>query len=161
MTITLRTATVADTPSLLAIYAPYVEKTAITFEYTVPNPEDFSRRITRTLARYPYLVAEQGGAIIGYAYASAFKERAAYDWAVEVSIYVAEDTRGAGVGTLLYDGLEQALFRQNVTNVNACISYPNPGSISFHEKRGYKTVGHFSKCGYKLGTWWDMVWMEK
>lgn len=159
--LSVRTASVSDAPALLAIYAPYVEKTAITFEYAVPTLEDFSGRISRTLARYPYLVAQRDGVIIGYAYASAFKERAAYDWAVETSIYVSEEARGTGAGTVLYHALEQALSMQNVINVNACISYPNPGSISFHEKLGYKTVGHFSQCGYKLGTWWDMIWMEK
>lgn len=159
--VTVRTAEISDAPALLSIYAPYVEKTAITFEYTVPSEEEFSRRIARTLERYPYLVAERDGLPIGYAYASAFKERAAYDWAVETSIYVAEDLRGSGAGTVLYEALEHILEQQNVINVNACISYPNPGSISFHEKRGYKTVGHFTECGYKLNRWWDMVWMEK
>ena len=89
------------------------------------------------------------------------RERAAYDWAVETSIYVSEGARRTGAGSLLYEALEDYLKRQNVINVNACIAYPNPGSIAFHEKYGYRTVGHFTKCGYKLGQWWDMVWMEK
>ena len=158
---TIRTASVSDAPALLSIYAPYVEKTAVTFEYTVPSPEEFQTRIAHTLDRYPYLVAERNREIIGYAYASAFKERAAYDWAVETSVYVSEDARRTGAGSILYKALENYLKRQNVINVNACIAYPNPGSIAFHEKHGYRIVGHFTKCGYKLGQWWDMVWMEK
>ena len=98
---------------------------------------------------------------MGYAYASAFHPRAAYDWSAEVSIYVSEDARGSGIGTRLYAALEVILKQQNIVNVNACIAFPNPGSISFHEKLGYRTVGHFTKCGYKLGRWWDMIWMEK
>lgn len=159
--ITLRMAEEADAKALLSIYAPYVEKTAITFEYQVPTVQEFKNRITATLKRYPYLAALQHGRIIGYAYASAFKERAAYDWAVETSVYVSEEACRAGAGTILYEGLESILRRQHVINVNACIAYPNPGSIAFHEKLGYRTVGRFTKCGYKLGAWWDMVWMEK
>lgn len=159
--VTIRMAQEADAEALLAIYAPYVEKTAITFEYEVPTVQEFKNRIASTLKRYPYLAAIRDGRILGYAYASEFKERAAYDWAVETSIYVSEDTRRTGAGSILYEALENYLKRQNVINVNACIAYPNPDSIAFHEKYGYRTVGHFTKCGYKLGQWRDMVWMEK
>lgn len=159
--ITLRMAEESDAAALLSIYAPYVENTAITFEYEVPTLEEFQSRIASTLKRYPYLAAVREGRIIGYAYASPFKERAAYDWAVETSIYVSGEARRTGAGTCLYEALEALLKRQNVINVNACIAYPNPGSIAFHEKLGYGTAGHFTQCGYKLGKWWDMVWMEK
>lgn len=154
--VTIRMAEEADAAALLSIYAPYVEKTAITFEYEVPTVQEFKNRITSTLKRYPYLAAIRDGRIIGYAYASQFKERAAYDWAVETSVYVSGDARRTGAGSLLYEALENYLRRQNVINVNACIAYPNPGSITFHEKYGYHTVGHFTKCGYKLGQWW--IW---
>lgn len=159
--LTIRMAAKEDAPALLAVYAPYVENTAISFEYQVPTCEEFTQRITDTLKGYPYLAALQDGVIIGYAYASPFNRRAAYNWAAEVSIYVAEAARGTGVGSRLYETLESILRKQQVLNVNACITYPNPGSISFHEKMGYKTAGHFTKCGYKLGVWWDMIWMEK
>ena len=159
--LTIRTASVSDAPALLSIYAPYVEKTAITFEYTVPTPEDFRERIARTLDRYPYLAAECSGTVMGYAYASAFKERAAYDWSVETSIYVRQDLHRGGIGKALYLALEEALKRQHIINVNACIAYPNPESIAFHEHLGYKTVAHFTQCGYKQGHWYDMIWMEK
>ena len=110
-----------------------MEKTAITFEYKVPTVREFKNRIASTLKRYPYLAAVRDGRILGYAYASEFKERAAYDWAVETSVYVSEDARRTGAGSILYKALENYLKRQNVINVNACIAYPNPGSIAFHE----------------------------
>lgn len=159
--IRIRLATPEDAAALLRIYAPYILETAITFEYDVPSVEEFARRISNTLTRYPYLAAEADGRLAGYAYASAFKSRAAYDWAVETSIYVDRDCRGRGVGTRLYSALEDLLRRQNIVNSNACITYPNPASIRFREKLGYRTVAHFTKCGYKLGSWHDMIWMEK
>lgn len=159
--IQLRMVTKADAKALLAIYRPYVEHTNITFEYEVPSEEEFERRIEQTLEKYPYLVAVCEDNIVGYAYASAFKSRAAYDWCVEASIYVDEKARGLGVGQKLYGKLEELLKKQHIINVNACIAYPNPKSIAFHEKQGYRKVAHFSKCGYKLGKWVDMIWMEK
>ena len=105
--------------------------------------------------------AEKNGVPIGYAYASAFKGRAAYDWSVETSIYVSQNLRSSGVGSLLYQKLEKYLTAQHICNVCACITYPNPPSISFHEKLGYKTVAHFHASGFKQGEWHDMIWMEK
>lgn len=157
----IRIATLADAETLLAIYAPYVENTVITFEYEVPTVEEFRSRIESTLSRYPYLVAEKDGQICGYAYASAFKARAAYNWSAETSIYIARDTHHMGVGTALYKALESYLSRQNVCNLCACIAYPNPTSESFHERLGYRPVAHFHKSGYKNGQWIDMIWMEK
>ncbi|WP_373485582.1 GNAT family N-acetyltransferase [Acetobacterium malicum] len=159
--ITIRIAKAADIEEILAIYAPYVKETAITFEYTVPTLEEFRERMTKTLMKYPYLVAMQEAEILGYAYASEFKNRAAYDWAVETTIYVKQDSRKSGVGKKLYQALEEVLKQQNICNLYACIAYPNPGSIGFHEHLGYQTIGHFSKCGYKFETWYDMIWMEK
>jgi phosphinothricin acetyltransferase len=159
--ITIRIAKEADIEEILAIYAPYVRETAITFEYTVPTLEEFRERMRKTLTKYPYLVAVQEAEILGYAYASEFKNRAAYDWAVETTIYVKQDSRKSGVGKKLYQALEEVLKRQNICNLYACIAYPNPGSIGFHEHLGYQTIGHFSKCGYKFETWYDMIWMEK
>lgn len=159
--ITIRMAIESDTEKILDIYAPYVRDTAITFEYTVPSVAEFRKRMKKTLGKYPYLVAVQKEEILGYAYASEFKSRAAYDWAVETTIYVKQETRKNGVGKKLYLALEEILKRQNISNLYACIAYPNPGSIGFHEHLGYQTIGHFSKCGYKLETWYDMIWMEK
>ncbi len=157
----IRAAKAEDAAHLLDIYTPYVQNTAITFEYEVPSVEEFRNRMVHTMEKYPYLLLQQGEEIHGYAYASAFKGRSAYDWAVETSIYVKEGAHGKGIGKKLYAALEEILAAQHIINVNACIAYPNPESISFHEKYGYKTVAHFTKCGYKLGKWYDMIWMEK
>ena len=157
----IRTATPADALQLLNIYAPYVENTSITFEYEVPSVESFADRIRHTVEKYPYLVAEENNIILGYAYASAFKERAAYDWSVETSIYIREAMGHKGIGTALYKALEKALALQNICNLCACIAYPNPASVSFHESFGYKTVAHFHASGFKQDAWSDMIWMEK
>jgi phosphinothricin acetyltransferase len=159
--LSIRLATEQDASEILAIYAPYVTGTAITFEYEVPSLEEFTRRIQRTLLRYPYLVACSGDSIVGYAYASPFHKRPAYSWAAETSIYVSMESRGRGIGHTLYALLEKMLQKQNILNLNACIAYPNPASIAFHEHLGYQTVAHFHNCGYKMGHWYDMVWMEK
>lgn len=165
----IRIAAEEDAESLLRIYAWYVENTAITFEYAVPSLEEFRSRIRHTLERYPYLVEENDdGEITGYVYAGAFKERAAYDWAVETSIYVARDTRRSGSGRRLYAALEKALLLQGICNAEACIAAPRGedpfltmDSIRFHEHLGYRMVGQFEKCAYKFGRWYDMVWMER
>ncbi len=157
----IRIAEAADAAHLLAIYAPYVEHTAISFEYETPSEEEFRNRIEKTLRSYPYLVGEAKGTIVGYAYASAFKERKAYQWAVETSIYLKEGEHAKGYGRQLYEALEAYLKMQNVLNLNACIVYPHPESVAFHERLGYRLIGHFTKCGYKFGKWYDMIWMEK
>lgn len=157
----IRMATVEDTKEILLIYKPYVENTFISFEHKVPSEQEFRERIKQTLQKYPYLVAVHNNEILGYTYASPFKARAAYDWTVETSIYVREDKRGLGIGHQLYETLEKLLIKQNIVTANACIAYPNDSSINFHESLGYKKVAHFTKCGYKLGQWVDMIWMEK
>lgn len=167
-TITIRTAALDDAAALLAIYAPYVEQTAITFEYEVPSLEEFRGRIAHTLRRYPYLVAEENGEILGYAYTGPFGERAAYSWAVETSIYLRQDIRGKGLGKRLYQALEDVSRAQHVQSLYACIAYPDAddahlsgNSVAFHAHLGYTTVGRFPHCGYKFGTWYNMTWMEK
>ena len=164
----IRTASPDDAAALLAIYAPYVRETAITFEYEVPSTEEFARRITHTLEKYPYLVAEKDHTLLGYAYAGSFHERAAYDWAVETSIYVDQNLKHSGIGGLLHDALENALKKQGILNMNACIARPiqegrylNDDSIRFHDNMGFTEVGHFHNSGYKFGQWFDMIWMEK
>lgn len=164
----IRMATKEDAKGILEIYAPYVTDTAITFEYDVPSVEEFAERICLITKKYPFIIAIKNNHMIGYAYASAFKERAAYDWALETTVYVRRDARGKGIGKKLYLALEEILKRQNILNLNACIAYIpkedahlSNASIYFHEYLGYKKVGHFEKCGYKFGTWYDMIWMEK
>lgn len=164
----IRFATPDDAPELLSIYAPYVEKTAITFETSVPTLEEFTARIERTLARYPYLVAERAGRIVGYAYVGPFKTRAAYDWSVETSVYVRSDARRTGAGRTLYGELERVLQAQGILNLNACIAYAEhddeyltKDSVRFHERLGYTFVGEFHNCAQKFGRWYNVVWMEK
>lgn len=166
--ITIRSATPADAEALVAIYAPYVRDTAISYELTPPTPEEFAGRIERTLERYPYLVAERDGAIVGYAYAGPFKPRAAYAASVELSVYVDGTSRGQGVGRTLYDALQHKLATEGVTNFYACIAYPpvedeylTYASVRFHERMGFEIAGHFHGCARKFDRLYDMVWMEK
>lgn len=166
--IEIREAKEADAAGLLAIYTPYVEHTAITFEYEVPTLEEFTDRIRQTKTKYPYLVAKQDGKVLGYAYAGQFHAREAYAWAVETSIYVDESCKHTGIGGKLHAALEKALKEQGFLNMNACIAYaPKEGeyltnnSVEFHAHLGYRMVGQFYQCGYKFGRWYDMVWMEK
>ena len=165
----IRCATPADAEALLGIYAPYVEKTAITFEYDVPTHEEFAARVVRTLEEYPYLVAEgEGGRILGYAYAGRLKARRAFDWAVETSIYLAGDARGRGIGRALHDALAGELACMGVTNLYALIAatedegdpHLDDGSIRFHERMGYREAGRLRACGHKFGRWYDLVFME-
>jgi len=164
----IRTATPDDAKELVAIYDYYVKETAITFEYETPSVEEFRGRIEKVLRKYPYIVIERGKDILGYAYASTFKDRDAYNRSVELSIYIQKDVRRAGLGRMLYDELERRLKAQGILNLYACIGYPDEedehltlDSVKFHEKLGYSMIGKFNKCGYKFGTWYSMVWMEK
>lgn len=158
----LRLATPSDASEILAVYAPYITNTPITFEEEVPALADFTNRIKSIAAVYPYIVAEEApGVIRGFAYASPHMLRAAYRWNVETSVYVASEARGRGLGRKLYTALIAILRLQNVENLYACITYPNPESISFHQAMGFAEVGHFPKCGYKAGAWHDIVWLER
>ena len=166
--IRIRPAKPEDAEKLLAIYAPYVEQTAITFEYEVPTVEEFRERIHNTLKKYPYLVAEQGREPVGYAYVGPFHDRPAYDWAVETSIYVDQNKKRMGIGKKLHEALEEELRNRGFLNMNACIAYPvqedeylTRNSVEFHAHLGYRMVGQFHQCGYKFHRWYDMVWMEK
>ena len=166
--VAIRMATPADAAGLLAIYAPYVERTAVSFEWTVPDEETFRARIASTLAHYPYLVAEADGVPVGYAYAGVFKPRAAYRHCVETSVYVRGDCHGRGVGRALYAELERRLGAQGIRNLNACIAwtdvpdeYLTHASPDFHARLGFVRVAHFHRCGLKFGRWYDMIWMEK
>ena len=164
----IRPAELRDVPAMLAVYAPYVETTAVSFEYAVPSEEEFRARLERVQSFYPWIVAEQQGRVLGYAYASRFHPRAAYDWSVEVSIYLERGERGRGLGRRLYETLEKCLRAQGVLTAYSCIAHaPTPdeyldhASIRFHERTGYSRTGTFPACGYKFGRWYGMIWMEK
>lgn len=166
--ITVRNAKLSDAQRILEIYAYYVEKTAITFEYTVPTLSEFQSRMKKTMEKYPYLVLLEDGVIKGYAYAGAFVGRAAYDWSCEMTIYLDCSAKKRGFGKMLYAALEDKLKKMGILNLYACIGYPkaedeylNKNSAQFHEHLGFTTVGTFQNCGYKFGRWYDMIWMEK
>lgn len=173
--ISIRNATKADAKAIQAIYAPYVERTAISFEYEVPTVEEMAQRMEVVQKEFPWLVAEENERVVGYIYAHAFHERAAFQWAVETSIYVKWDEKRKGIGRKLHDALETALKQQGILNLNACIAfvpdnnkgqgatdpYLNLDSVRFHEQMGYIRAAHFHQCGKKFGHWYDMIWMEK
>ena len=164
----IRDAVPEDASALLEIYSYYVLETAITFEYEVPSVQEFAERISHIRERYPYLVMVEDGRIIGYAYAGTFKDRAAYDWACEMTIYMARDLCHAGYGRQLYEALEKELADMGIRNLYACIGYPEiedeyltGNSAEFHAHLGYQQVGLFRNCGYKFDRWYHMIWMEK
>ena len=165
---TIRSARVEDAADLLAIYAPYVENTAISFEYEAPSVEAFRERIGRTLEKYPYLVAEKEGKILGYAYAGAFHPRAAYRWNAELSIYLTPETQGLGLGRRLYEELENLLRDMGIIDLYAIVASPERPdeylthqSEGFHKHLGFETVAKLEHCGYKFGRWYHVLWMKK
>lgn len=157
----IRFATVEDLPQILAIYAPYVEKTAISFEYTVPTMEVFTARFEHYTAQYPWLVWEEQGEILGYAYGSAPFERAAFSWCAESSIYLRADQRGKGIGKKLQLALEALVQMQGYQILYALVTTDNPASIAFHKALGFTHLAEFPGCGWKLGSWHGLVWLEK
>lgn len=157
----IRIAKEEDMERALQIYSYYVEHTVVSFEYAVPSLEEFKERYRNIIKKFPYLVVEMDGEIVGYAYANTMKSRAAYNWGVETTIYLDKERCRNGIGSALYLELEKYLARQHILNLYACISYPYPMSVLFHEKLGYQKIGHFRNCGYKFNKWHDMIWMEK
>jgi phosphinothricin acetyltransferase len=157
----IRMATPADIPQILDIYAPYVENTAISFEYTVPTHEAFTQRFAGITRQFAWLVWEQNGQILGYAYGSLPFERAAYQWCAEASIYLRPAAQGKGIGKALYAVLEELLILQGYKTVYAIITTANIDSRKFHEKVGYRFTAQMPDCGFKLGRWHGTVWMEK
>ena len=157
----LRIATPADIPAILEIYGPYVLDSTATFEYTVPTQEEFTRRFTTITAQYPWLVWEEEGTILGYAYASAPYTRAAYSWCAEPSIYLRPDAKGRRIGTKLYTALEAILARQGYQVLYALVTEENRESIAFHEKLSYEKRAFFPDCGWKFNRWLGVFWMEK
>lgn len=156
--ITFRMADVSDAEELLSIYKPYVTDTAITFEYEVPSVEEFKNRIKETLEGYPYIVCEYKDKIVGYAYAHRYGERAAFQWDVELSIYLDMNYKSLGIGKILYNKVIEILKLQNVQNIYACITSANDKSIKFHEKMGFEFIGIFKDTGYKFDKWYDITW---
>ena len=157
----IRIATEADVPAMLAIYAPYIENTTITFEYHVPSEEEFRTRFRDITAQFPWLVWEEEGKVLGYAYGSAPFARDAYRWCAEDSIYLSPEAQGRGIGTRLCTALEKVLFYQGYRRIYALITAENKASVTFHEKLGYVKRGDFPDAGYKFGRWIGVIWMDK
>ncbi len=169
-TFRFRIAAPDDAPALVNIYAPYVEQTAISFEYDVPSVDEFRRRMADVSQKYPYLVAEdENGQLLGYAYTHTFIAREAYDHCAESTIYLAPDAHRHGLGKRFYRTLEELSLAQNIYNLYACIGEPQgagdeyltDNSIRFHEHLGFRRIGVFTRSGYKFGRWYHMSWAEK
>ena len=157
----IRTVQLSDAEAILKVYAPFITDTCISFEYVVPSVEEFSQRIASISAEYPYIVLEEDGEIVGYAYSHRYLERVAYSWDVEVTIYLAPKVQGKGLGVILYDALEKLMALQNIKNLYSCITGDNVHSIEMHRSMGYELIGTFPKAGFKHDRWLDVVWMAK
>jgi L-amino acid N-acyltransferase YncA len=149
-----------DAAACAAIYAPYVEQTAISFEARPPDALEMEARIARYVTTHPWLVVEEGGEVVGYAYACRHMERAAYRWAADVSVYVASNRRGEGLGRSLYERLFVHLRRQNFQLACAGITLPNDASVGLHEALGFERVGISPRIGWKAGSWHDVSWWQ-
>jgi L-amino acid N-acyltransferase YncA len=156
----IRLATPSDAVAILAIYAPYIRNTSLTFETGVPAVADFANRIRSYLENWPWLVYERNGQVVGYAYASQYRERIAYQWSVECSAYVHDDHLRSGVARTLYTALFALLKAQGFTNVYAVINLPNDRSVAFHENMGFKYFATYENVGYKLGQWKNVGWWQ-
>ena len=157
----IRIATEADIRQMLSIYAPYIENTTITFEYTVPTEEAFLERFRKLTAQFPWLVWEENGKILGYAYGSAPFERDAYRWCAEDSVYLLPEAQGKGIGTRLCLALEKVLFYQGYRRIYALITAENKRSVTFHQKIGYTLRAELPDAGHKFGRKIGVVWMDK
>lgn len=153
--ITIRTATPDDAAACLAIYAPYVRDTVVSFEYEPPTVDEFRARMGAVLPHKPWLVAEVDGRTAGYAYAATFRARVAYQWTAEVAVYVNHARHRRGVGRVLYSALIDRLRSLGYRTLVAGISLPNPQSVGFHEALGFRQTAHFPAVGYKFGAWQD------
>ena len=154
----IRLAEEKDAAGILAIYTPYIESTSFTFETEVPSVEKFAERIKTCLAEWPWLVCEIDGLIAGYAYATKYRERTAYQWCTESSVYIHDDFQRTGIARALYNSLFEILKRQGFRNVYAVINLPNDKSVAFHESCGFKFFATYEKVGYKLGKWKNVGW---
>ncbi|MDL2323821.1 N-acetyltransferase family protein [Ruminococcaceae bacterium OttesenSCG-928-A16] len=161
MPLTLRLATLADVPAMLAIYTPYVQNTTVSFEYTPPSQQEFAQRLAAIQAEFAWLVCEVNGQIIGYAYASRFGVRAGYGWATELSVYIAAGQHGHGAGRALYTALLAAVQQQGYIYAYARIATPNPESEGFHTRMGFVKEATLQQVGYKLGRYVDMSYYKK
>lgn len=156
----IRLITPADAEAALAVYAPYVLHTANTFEYEIPSVDDFRTKIERITAQYPWLVCECDGEIVGYAYGSTHRERAAYQWSPESTVYISDKHHRKGIARILYNTLFALLQQQGYINVFASVLVTNVNSVEFHRAYGFEEIGLFKNIGYKLGEWHTNLWFQ-
>lgn len=158
---TLRVAQPSDSEVVAEIYRPAVVERATSFEIDSPDASEMGRRIAMCLERFPWLVAEEAGRVLGYAYASSHRSRAAYQWSADVSAYVDATQHGRGLGRELYDAVFRLLVLQGYRNAYAGITIPNEASEGFHHALGFTDVGVFHRIGFKLDKWHDVLWLER
>lgn len=156
----LRFATEADAVAARAIYAPFCEDTPTSFEARAPSLDEMRERIRKISAQFPWLVCERDGVVLGYAYAGAHRERAAYRWAVDVAVYIGDGSRRNGVGRALYTALFRLLVAQGYFKAYAGVTLPNPASVGLHETMGFTPVGVYRGVGCKFGAWYDVGWWQ-
>lgn len=156
----IRPAVPADAEALLSIYAQYID-TPITFEYGLPSVAAFRGRILETLEEYPYLVCEEDGTLLGYAYAHRFRQREADSWGAELSVYVDKNAHSRGIGRALYTELIRLLRLQGIKTAYGCVTLPNEKSTALHASLGFTEAGIFHNAGCKAGRWHDVIWYEK
>jgi phosphinothricin acetyltransferase len=160
MPLRIRLATPDDAVQIQAIYAPYCF-TPISFEMEPPSVAEIQRRLAKVLGQYPWLVGEDAGAVLGYAYASQHRERAAYGWSVDTSVYVQQSRQQQGLGRALYTSLLALLPLQGLVNAYAGVTLPNPGSVGLHEALAFELVGVYKQVGFKCGSWHDVAWFHR
>jgi len=156
----IRLATTSDAAAMLQIYAPFILNTTVTFEYEVPSEQDFQMRIQQYLEKWPWLVWVENGEVVGYAYASSYRPREAYQWCVECSVYIHPQFSKLGIATKLYSALIKLLKFQGFCCLYAVIDIPNPASVGFHEKMGFQYFATYENVGYKLGQWRNVGWWK-
>jgi len=156
----MRLITESDAEDVLNIYSYYVRETVISFEYVVPSQEDFLQRIKTISAQYPWLVFLSGSKIIGYAYASSHRQRTAYQWSCESTVYLIPEFHRKGIARLLYQALFSLLRLQGYFNVYAGVTLPNKKSVGFHRSFGFSEVGVYKEIGYKFEEWHDVQWFQ-
>lgn len=155
----IRAAELSDLNQILSIYSPYINDSAITFETVVPDLKEFTARFNTVSEAFPWLVCEENGVILGYAYAARHRDRIAYQWSVESSVYLSADAQGRGIGLHLYQALIAILKIQGIVNIYAVITMPNARSAGLHKRLGFEEFAVFKKIGYKQNAWHDVLWM--
>lgn len=157
----IRPAREQDAAELLEIYRPYVEKTAVSFELEAPSVDEFAARVRKVLGSWQWLVAERGGRLIGYAYGSTHRDRPAYRWSAEVTVYLSADAHRQGAGRALYTHLFEELAAKGYCNAFAGVTLPNAASVGLHRAMGFEPIGIFRSVGWKFGRWHDVAWLQR